>query len=273
MATLTMPARALKMLITQSPVGALVGKLPGVRAAYKNSVWRHPHFVKSYFGVYGSYAEAAAAAPTHWDVGWDNDKAFFSEWVQPSFYASVYWLSRVLWPGSVLVEFGGRYGGAFVEYTKREAFPHGAKWIVVDVPAVIKDAPGKAGVAAGSPLSFRTEFRSLPHIDIFFSAGSVQYLDLDVRALVAMITAARPKHVLLNNFALTSGPGFWSLQHLGAAMAPNHIFNDREFLGAFDAAGYRLVDRWDVAELNCQIPFEPHRYVKSFAGVFLERVD
>ena len=268
-----MPARALKMLITQSAVGALIGKVPGVRAAYKNSVWRHPHFVKSYFGVYGSYAEAAAQAPKSWDVGWDNDKAFFSELAQPSFYASLYWLSRILWPGSILVEFGGRYGGAYVAYTKREPFPVGAEWIVVDVPAVIGIAAGKSGVAQPSPLSFRTEFQSLPHIDIFFSQGSIQYLDLDVRGLIGMITAQRPKHVLLNNFALTSRPGFWSLQHLGAAMAPNQIFNDREFLGAFAAAGYELRDRWEVAELNCQVPFEPARHVSAYAGLYLERAD
>lgn len=261
------------MLLTQSPVGALAGRVPGVRAAYKNSVWRHPHFVKSYFGVYRSHAEAAAAAPKSWDIGWDNDKAFFSEWVQPSFYASLYWLSRVLWPGSVLVEFGGRYGGAYVEYTRREAFPHNAQWIVVDVPAVIRTALDKQLNHDKPGLSYRTDFHSLPHVDVLFSAGSIQYLDSDVAALVAMITAQRPKHVLLNNFALTTGPGFWSLQHLGAAMAPNQIFNDGEFLGAFAAAGYRLLDRWDVAELNCQIPFEPRRHIKAFAGVFLERTD
>ena len=267
----TMPARALKMLITQSAVGGALGKVPGVKAAFKKGVWRHPHFVKSYCGVYGSFAEAAAGAPSNWDVGWDNDKAFFSEWVQPSFYASLYWLSRVIWPGTVLVEFGGRYGAAYVEYAKREVFPAGARWIVVDVPAVVNSRGAREAAAEHPALAFRDEFSSLPQVDVFFSAGSIQYLDKNVAELVAMITATRPRHVLLNNFALTQRPGFWSLQHLGAAMAPNQIFNEREFIEAFDDAGYLLRDRWEVPELNCQIPFEPDRHVKTYSGVYFER--
>jgi putative methyltransferase (TIGR04325 family) len=267
-----MPARALKMLLNQSPVGAAIGKIPGVRGAYKNLAWRHPHFVKSYFGVYRTHAEAAAQAFENWPLGWDNDAAYFSEWEQPSVYASMYWLSTVLKPGATLVEFGGHFGGAYRTYIRRQPLPDGAEWIVVELPAVVKMAAEKVALAQPSPLSFRTEFRSLPKVDVFFSAGSIQYLDLNASGIAAMITERRPHHVILNNFALTERPGFWSLQHLGGAMAPNQIFNEEEFFSAFADAGYGLCDRWDVAELNCQIPFEPSRHVKSFAGVCFERI-
>ena len=122
-----------------------------------------------------------------------------------------------------------------------------------------------------SPLSFTDDLAAIPRVDVFYSAGSIQYLDKPVTGLVAMITGKRPRHVVLNNFALTSRQGFWSLQHLGAAMAPNQIFNEREFIEAFDAAGYILRDRWEVPELNCQVPFEPHRHVKTYSGVYFER--
>ena len=56
-------------------------------------------------------------------------------------------------------------------------------------------------------------------------------------------------------------------------MAPNQIFNQDEFIGAFEATGYRLHDRWEVPELNCQIPFEPSRRVKAYSGIYLERMD
>ena len=266
-----MPVRALKMLINRSGVGAALGKIPGVRAAYKNLVWRHPHFVKSYYGSYATFAEAAAQAPKQWAVGWDNSSAYFSELEQPSFYASLYWLARVLKPGDTLVDFGGHYGGAYISYTAREHFPDGAQWIVVDVPTVIKSALGTVATTPCSPLSFTADLTSIPHIDVFFSAGSIQYVDRDVAGIAAMITERKPRHIILNNFALTSRPGFWSLQHLGAAMAPNQIFNERAFIGAFEEAGYTLRDRWEVAELNCQVPFEPHRYVKAYSGVHFER--
>lgn len=268
-----MLARVAKSLITQTSVGAVLGRIPGARHAFKSLVWRHPHFVKSYLGSFDTYAAASAAAPAEWDIGWDNDGAYFSEWAQPSFYAAMYWLSSVLKPGDTIVDFGGHFGGAYKAFNARQPLPDGASWIVVEVPAVAQKARTTGQADGHHALSFTDDLKSIPVFDIFFSAGSIQYLDADVSALASMITEKRPRHIVLNNFALTQNPGFWSLQHLGGAMAPNQIFNESEFIGAFEKRGYALRDRWEVAELNCQVFFEPQRYVPAYSGVVFDRAD
>jgi putative methyltransferase (TIGR04325 family) len=265
-----MPARALKMLMTQSAVGAFAGRVPGMRAAYKNGLWRRPHFVNSFYGVYASYAEASAQCLSGRVLGWDTDAVHAHEMDQPSVFASLYWLSRLLQPHATLVDFGGATGAMCRAYLSRQPLPDDARWIVIDLPAVIARSQKLHEDDGLKQLSFDTDYVALPAVDIFFSAGSIQYLDMNARQLAAFI-GPKPRHVVLNKFALTSGPGFWTLQHLGGAMAPNQIFNEAEFLSAFADAGYGLCDRWDVAELNCQIPFEPDRHVKAFTGLCFER--
>jgi hypothetical protein len=115
------------MLMTQSPLGALAGRVPGVRTAYKQGLWAHPHFVNSFFGVYGSYAEAWSARLEGRTLGWDTDAVEAHEMDMPSVYASLYWISRVLQPGGSLVDFGGATGALCHAYLKREPLPDGAR--------------------------------------------------------------------------------------------------------------------------------------------------
>ncbi len=266
-----MPARALKQLLTQGPLGALAGRVPGVRAAYKHGLWRHPHFVNSFYGVYGSHAEASAARFGDRTSDWDSDDVEAHEMDMPSVYPSLYWIARVLQPGGTLVDFGGATGALCRAYLRREPLPDGARWVVVDLPAVVARSERLNAHDKPAQLSFVTDYDALPAVDVFFSAGSIQYLDRTPAQLAALI-GTRPRHIVFNKFALTSGPGFWTLQHLGRAMAPNQIFNESEFLRAFNDAGYGLCDRWAVAELNVQIPFEPARQVKTLSGLCFERM-
>ena len=42
---------------------------------------------------------------------------------------------------------------------------------------------------------------------------------------------------------------------------------------ALQQAGYRLVDSWDVEDLDCLIPFHPERFLRFFSGYLFERID
>jgi putative methyltransferase (TIGR04325 family) len=90
--------------------------------------------------------------------------------------------------------------------------------VVVDMPAVVARAERLSECEKPAALSFTADYGGVPAVDVFFSAGSIQYLDYTPAQLAARV-GTRPRHIVPNKFALTSGPGFWTLQHLGGAMA------------------------------------------------------
>jgi putative methyltransferase (TIGR04325 family) len=80
-----------------------------------------------------------------------------------------------------------------------------------------------------------------------------------------------PQHILFNKLPLTTGHAYWTLQNFGPAICPYRVFNEKEFLGCLQTAGYVLRDRWAVPELACDVPFHPRHCVPQFSGLYFER--
>lgn len=277
----------LKMLLTRSAAGDLLGRIPGMGDLYARAVWRRS--MNLFFGVYGTFDEALAAAARYDRTGWDDPGIAAllvpdAPWLpsepgrdplppdlfQPSFYAVFLWLSALLREGSQIVDFGGAGGIGFELYARYRTLPAGARWHVVDLPALVERGC-RRHAERQDVLTFGTDLSEAPACDILLASGCLQYVadPVNREGGILSLLRGRPAHLLINKVPFVDGPGFVTLQALGKTIAPYHVFNRAAFLDTFAAQGYRLHDEWHVAELSADIPFHSGRHVADFRGVYL----
>lgn len=279
----------LRMLLTEISFGRYLRYVPGLYWLYRRYVWRRIH--NGFFGVYRTHAEAAAAAPSGWSKSWDDDKiaelaaggpsllereqdtAVIDRFLfQPSTFASLFWIERLLRPGGRLVDFGGGGGLTYDYYRRYGALPEGAHWRVVETPAMAARGAARVAREGLSDLSFSRELEEIDACDLFLTAGCIQYVD-PVGAAFLDRLPVRPQFVLINKLPMTDGDEFWTLQNIGGrSAAPYRVYNRRRFIEDIESKGYRLADRWVVAELKTNIPFYPQKLIPTKDGFLFERV-
>lgn len=265
-----------RVALCRTPLGSVLRHVPGVPQAYARWALRTPHTGGLFSGVYPSHAAALAAIPAGRAAGWDNDgsAAIFDGRLpdQPSVYPVLFWLERLLRPGDRLLDFGGGIGITFRQHRARAALPDGARWTVVEVPAIAARGTALAAEQGEAALDFVTSPAAAAGCDILLSAGALQYTDRPTARLLDGLPE-KPRHILLNKLPLTAGPEFWTLQNFGPAVSPYHVYNREELLGTLGRLGYHLADRWRVAELQCDIPFHPERFLAEKDGLLFTRND
>jgi putative methyltransferase (TIGR04325 family) len=271
--------RMVKETLANSSVGGWLGRVPFVEAAYGRYTLNRTDHANLFHGIYESYEEALANIPASRLSGWDHE-ASASIWVdnihqlnpffiQPSSYATLFSLSRLMREGISLIDYGGSIGLTYYRYTRFMSLPANARWIVVEVPKIVAEGRRVAAREAAVGLEFETAIEAAPVCDILFSAGSLQFIEPSVPGLLEM-RKSKPPHVILNKVPLTPGEAYWTLHNYGPAVSPYRIYNEAEFLGYFENSGYVIKDRWTVPELTCYVPFHPERFVPIFAGLHFE---
>lgn len=257
-------------LLARTPVGKLARAIPGLEGAYRSFVWSRPNRYNQFDGVFESRNAAVDARPEAFaKEGWDHADITAADYFQPSLFASLFWLGQVMKPGFRVVDVGGSVGNTYYALTKRVAMPEGASWHVVEVPAVAERGRQLAEARGAKGLTFGSRIEDAGACDLLFSAGCLQYTDLEIGDLLAALPAL-PRYVLINKLPLAAGKEFWTLQNLGNSVSPYRVYNEGEFLAAFAKRGYRLRDRWPVQELKLEIPFHPELYLREKAGLLLE---
>ena len=258
-----------RIALARTGIGATARHLPGMERAYSQWALETRKTGGLFAGVYATRAAALAAIPAHRASGWDNAEAaaIFDGTLpnQPSAHAVFFWVSQLLRPGRTLVDLGGGIGITYFLYTHRAALPEAAQWTVVEVPAVAQRGAKIAAEHQANSLGFATDLSSAGPCDILLSAGAIQYMESSIPGLIEHL-GYRPSHILLNKVPLTKERQFWSLQNFGAAVSPYQVWNEAAFLEYFARHGYRVRDRWRVAELCCDIPFHPGHHVAEMAG-------
>jgi len=263
-----------KVALAQTPIGRVLGHVPLIEKAYTYHALRRTNYAGLFAGVYESYAAALRRIPASRNRGWDNQESaqiWLSkiDHMQPAAYAPFFWLWKVLREGSTIVDYGGSIGLSYYSYTARRPLPPSVRWIVVEVPHLVSAGKQVARREAATQLYFESDLRAVPPCDILFSAGALQYVEESVAGVLEKLST-RPTHILINKLPLTTGRGYWTLQNFGTAVSPYRVYNEREFLGYFEAAGYFLRDRWSVSELSCSVPFHPECFVPTFSGFHFE---
>ena len=243
-----------RIALARTPIGAALGRLPFVHRAYTRDAASRLDNPGLQWGGFGSYAEALAAIPPGRAAGWDNAGAA-TIWthsidpVRPSTYPILFWLRHLLERGACV-----------------------ADWSGAEVRHIAEEGRRMAAREQAAALSFVTDVNEVAGATILLAAGALQYMPHSVPGLLETLSW-RPRHLLLNKLPFTAGPGCWTLQNFGPAVAPYQVFNEAAFLAYFTARGYALRDRWDVAEISCDIPFHPGRSVANLIGLYLEQTE
>jgi putative methyltransferase (TIGR04325 family) len=225
-----------------------------------------------YRGVYSSFAEAERSIPPGQKVGFDHAelagmyrnrmlKANMSD------YGVLYWLRRILQPSSFVFDFGGHVGVSYHGWRSYLDYPPGMRWLVYDLPAITRVGEELAREQPSPGLAFTNDVRDARGCDIFLVAGSLQFVEKSLTALLDECSC-RPRHLLLNKMPLYDGEPFVTVQSAGSAFHPYQISNRQQLIAEVTGLGYRMVDDWTNAEQFCHIPFNPDRDIDAYSGFY-----
>jgi putative methyltransferase (TIGR04325 family) len=277
-----------QLLLMRSLLGKVIGRLPLLRGFYGRLVWRKR--MNQFFGAFGSFGEASAAAGRITSVGWNepgiagtlipdtpfnpsspNTNGLF----QPCHYAAMFWIAKRIKPGSQITDLGGAGGISYELYTRHSALPPNARWQVVDLPELIERGKRRHANTADGVLTFCSCLEGVSKCDILLTSGCIQYLEdpfgfLGGKSVLDQIVAP-PQHIIVNKIPLTNGKPYVTIQNLLNSASPYHVFNRDEVLAYFRKWGYRLADEWRVPELAIGIPFHAELYVPELSGFYWSR--
>ncbi|MBV8157283.1 MAG: methyltransferase, TIGR04325 family [Dyella sp.] len=255
---------------------------PGVRqvlrANYERRFLAHDSTMRNlYRGVYATYAEAQASIPVRQVQGYDNAEsaAFYRERTRRVFlndYPMMWWLAKIFASGARDVfDLGGHIGIAYYAYQRFVDYPDGLRWRVMDVPAVME--AGQAWAVQHDTLgrlSFTSRGEDADGVDLFFAAGSLQYLDYTLDQLLSSLKQL-PRHLLLNSVPIHMRDTYFTVQNTGVSCCPYRVTAEREFIDGLKALGYELRDRWENTDRRCDIPFYPGHSLDRYFGFYFSR--
>jgi putative methyltransferase (TIGR04325 family) len=253
------------LALARTWLGTWLRRVPGLERAYIQ--WGLQRKVGSHrlCGVYVSRRKALRAIPLGRTTGWDNEAAAriwagYPEegeaWpVWPNSYPVFFWLSRLLEPGTAILDYGGSVGLSYYGYRRYRTLPEGASWTIVEVPQIAARGRLIAEREEVKDLFFATDIAAPEACDILLASGSLQYMEQAVPGLLEQ-RMGLPRYLLLSKVPFAAD-SFWSLDNFGPAVSPYRVFEEVGFLGYFTEHGYELVDRWRIAEISSDIAFHP----------------
>jgi len=256
----------------------VVGRLPIFRqaliAAYGHRFNHASGQVRMFRGVYPDFAAARHAIPIGRIEGWDNEPCAHRVSherlrVLALDYPIMFWLGKLLPDCSLLFDWGGNVGISYFAYRKYIEYSPDLIWLVNDVATVVRLGGMAASEEEARGLRFTDSLNDLADADVLLAAGSLHFIEDPFSAL--RHADKLPRHILLNKVPAYDLPAAVTLQNLGTAFCPNHLFNRNEFLQGFERLGYRLVDEWKSPDLSCRIPFFPRHSIPAYSGFYLRR--
>lgn len=243
-------------------------------AAYAHWFDRARGNVRLFRGVFADFAAARRAIPMQTCVGCDNEPSVLRvaherRRVLPLDYPVMFWLDRLLPHCHVLFDWGGSVGISYFAFRRYLDYPCGLTWLVQDLPTAVRLGRDMAAAEAAPGLRFTDSLAGLADADLLLAAGSLHFIETPFAELRRV--PRRPRHILLNKVPVYAMPDAVTLQNMGSAFCPNHLFNRDEFLRQFARLGYALVDEWKTPELSCRIPFEPRHSIAAYSGFYLQK--
>ena len=230
-------------------------------------------------GVYETFEEAILSAPKTKTIGYDNSElaqeyqhcAELKTVVYSYDYPVLFWLNSIFninQNNLNLFDFGGNVGTHFYAYKKYLKYPSSLKWLVCELPAIVKAGKELAEKRGYLDLAFTNKFEEASGKDVFLASGSIQYVEDLGQSLSSL--AEKPKHLLINVLPLYDGHQFVTLQNGGQVFYPSYIFNKTDFINSIKNIGYEMVDIWKDRFFQCIIPFHPEKSGSLYHGLYFK---
>lgn len=242
---------------------------------YERSFARRPP--NRFRGVYRTFAEAEASIPAGERVGYDHAELagmyrHRMEKACQSDYAVLFWMREILQakPASFVFDFGGHVGVSYHGWSRYLKYQPGLRWLVEDVPAIVKVGAELARERPSPGLEFTSDVADARGCDVFFAAGSLQYVEESLPSMLQRI-GPLPRHLIVNKMPMYDGETFITVQSTGRAFHPYRIYSRDEFVSSILALGYRVVDDWTNRETHCEIPFTRGRDIDAYSGYYFTR--
>jgi putative methyltransferase (TIGR04325 family) len=267
-------------ILSSKPTQRLMERLrrtPLVREGLK-SLYDY-HFAsaseRKFRGVYATFDEATKMAPKTRPIGYDNPetaKMFAENYriINPNDYPVLFWLKEAMDGAKSLFDLGGNVGISFYSYQKYLQYPSNLAWIVYDVPEVTEQGQQIAAREKANGLAFTTNLERADGVDILLAAGALQFVEQPFSEILRRLRE-KPEHLIINKTPMRHGEQFVTLQALGTAFCPYHIFNRTTFVNSICDTGYELIDSWDNPEVSCYIPLYPEHSVPVYSGLYFRR--
>jgi putative methyltransferase (TIGR04325 family) len=256
-------ARVLSLAAARRPFAPVVAALPFAKQVVRNRTLCAGGIVNGFWGAFDHLDDAKAAIPANLGSDWSHAGTGHDLSHQPAFAVPIDWLTRTLQPGARVVDLGGGQGGLQRRLAAAGTLPDGVDWLVVETAAM---------VAASKPADGLRFAEALPDQapNLLIVSGYLQYAHADMADFLAGLPWP-VQNILINKTPIGMGEAFWTLQNLGAAVAPYRVYREADFMAAIDRAGYAVLDRWTAPELSVDVPFHPQRRVPALTGLWLEK--
>ena len=236
-------------------------------------------FKTPWLGIYPSWSAALAAIPPKCRIGYDHEesKATFSTVpttrVRPADYPILLHLRNLIKPGIRVLDLGGNIGMAYYTALKYYPLPESLEWTICDVPALIATAK-QVAVREGSKsnaLRFVTRLQDADNCDIFFSSGTLQFLEEPLPRLLQQLPNLPPT-LLINRIPVWERKPIATIHDTGFCICPYNVFNRQEWVQSVERIGYRLVDDWTCPESTFSIRFHPNLRINGYHGFYFSRI-
>lgn len=252
-------------------------RIPGVGQVleldYKRTFAARPP--NRFRGVYATFAEAEATIPKGQRVGYDHAELaglyrHRMEKANQSDYAVLFWMRTILNERSFVFDFGGHVGVSYHGWRQYLNYPRGLRWLVYDMPAIVKVGAELAAERPSEGLEFTSDVAAGRGCTVFMAAGSLQYGEASLTEVLGQV-GSLPQHLILNKMPVYDGESFVTVQSTGRAYHAYRIYNRAALLTEVAALGYRLVDDWVNREQHCEIPFTRGRDIDAYSGFYFVR--
>ena len=229
--------------------------------------------IRLFSGIYPDFKAALRAIPPDRLIGYDNAPSarrqsddLFRLFLMD--YPLMFWLSRLLPDSRLLFDWGGNIGISYFTFRRHLTYPEHLTWLINDVPAVVDEGMATAQELDLPGLNFTTSMARLSEADIVLASGSLHFIEAPFDVLRAQ--KALPRHALLNKVPVYALSAAVTIQNMGTALLPNHLFNEAEFVGIFTVLGYRMIDELET-DLSCHVPFHSEHSIRAYKGYYFSK--
>lgn len=225
-----------------------------------------------YLRVFNSFPEAAAAARPYAEGGFEHpDYAklhmSLAEVPRPSDYAALFHMRGLILEQAKIFDFGGSIGNLFYLYDRYLDLPTDCTWLVYDLPLWVESGQNIAANRGENRLRFTRKWEDAAGAELLIASGSLHSFDTPLSQIVAGLPE-KPSHILINRTPLIDGPTKATVQDGGTIRVACVLYNRMEFVTAFEAIGYEVVDSWKAQELSLKLVGKPEFSALHYSGFF-----